>query len=351
MVAAQHVVTYKGASCLIGGLTWQFPCQTRRWVWQPGGCTGFCGCRFSQWRQRSWATFLSLPQRASSHIVQLKEKKKASQLASSAQRHTDHWVYEMRHESPLTVLLHAQGDAALQPAVLAAVSVQLVDGALAGSPARVHQVLPDAALEETLAAFTADGPIVTPWGKQEARVRLCLSEKKKNCYRWLNCSFLPEALSPHTTQYSTTGFTIHWSDPSVTNWGKRTNEIDKCVLTTSNCGVSFTIWHQEFVRSPHLYLLPCQIRGGKQQLVDARAVWRGEYDFVGRTFLLGQDHLPASGIVSIGQDELLLSRGGWLQRCDNLDLLASLLIRYNLLYKTMRRHGVKECKLCKRLRP
>lgn len=63
---------------------------------------------------------------------------------------------------PLTVLLHAQGDAALQPAVLAAVPVQLVDGALSGTPARVHQVLPDAALEEALAAFTADRPVVTP---------------------------------------------------------------------------------------------------------------------------------------------------------------------------------------------
>lgn len=68
----------------------------------------------------------------------------------------------LRHESRLTVLFHPQSDAALQPAVLAAVSVQLVNGALPGSPARVHQVLPDAALEETLAALTADRPIVTP---------------------------------------------------------------------------------------------------------------------------------------------------------------------------------------------
>lgn len=68
----------------------------------------------------------------------------------------------MRRASPLTVLLHAQSDAALQSAVLAAVSVQLVDGALSGAPTCVHKVLSDAALEETLAAFAADRPIVTP---------------------------------------------------------------------------------------------------------------------------------------------------------------------------------------------
>lgn len=68
----------------------------------------------------------------------------------------------LRHESLLTVLLHAQGDAALQPAVLAAVSVQLIDGALPRAPARVHQVLPDTALKESFAALTADRPIVTP---------------------------------------------------------------------------------------------------------------------------------------------------------------------------------------------
>lgn len=81
---------------------------------------------------------------------------------NGATRHTEHCVHEMRRRSLLTVLLHAQGDAALQPAVLAAVPVQLVDGALSGSPARVHQVLPDAALEETLAALAAHRPIVTP---------------------------------------------------------------------------------------------------------------------------------------------------------------------------------------------
>lgn len=103
--------------------------------------------------------------------------------------------------------------------------------------------------------------------------------------------------------------------------------------------------------SPYLNLLPCQIRRGKQQLVDAGAVWRGEDDFVGRTFLLGQDHLPAGGVVSVGQDVLLLSRGGRLQRRHNLDLLARLLIRDDLLYATMKSHSVKECELCRRLRP
>ena len=64
----------------------------------------------------------------------------------------------------LTVLLHAQVDAALQSTVLAAVPVVLVDDTLSGSPARVHQVLPDATLEEAFAALTAHRSIVPPWG-------------------------------------------------------------------------------------------------------------------------------------------------------------------------------------------
>ena len=64
----------------------------------------------------------------------------------------------------LTVLLHAQVDAALQSTVLAAVPVVLVDDTLSGSPARVHQVLPDATLEEAFAALTAHRSIVAPWG-------------------------------------------------------------------------------------------------------------------------------------------------------------------------------------------
>lgn len=76
------------------GLTWQFPCRTRRWVWLPGGYTGSCGYRFSPWRQRSWVTFLWSPQQASSHIVQLKEKK--AQLINSAKGHTTYGVFETR---------------------------------------------------------------------------------------------------------------------------------------------------------------------------------------------------------------------------------------------------------------
>lgn len=63
---------------------------------------------------------------------------------------------------PLTVLLHAQSDAALQSTVLAAISVQFVDGAFSRASAGVHQVLPDAALEEALAALAADGAVVPP---------------------------------------------------------------------------------------------------------------------------------------------------------------------------------------------
>lgn len=63
---------------------------------------------------------------------------------------------------PLTVLLHAQSDAALQSTVLAAISVQFVDCAFSRASAGVHQVLSDAALEEALTALTADGTVVTP---------------------------------------------------------------------------------------------------------------------------------------------------------------------------------------------
>lgn len=148
-------------------LTWQFPCLTRRWVWQLGGCIGSCGCRFSQWRQRSWGTFLWPPQQASFHIVQLKKAQLIHELNDTLVSVC------LRHKSPLTVLLHAQGDAALQPAVLAAVAVQLIDGTLSGSPTRVHQVLPDAALEESFAAFTADRPIVTPWARGTWHLFVC----------------------------------------------------------------------------------------------------------------------------------------------------------------------------------
>lgn len=80
----------------------------------------------------------------------------------------------------------------------------------------------------------------------------------------------------------------------------------------------------------YLNLLPSQIRGSKQQLVNRRAVWRSEDNLVRWAFLLGHDYLPTGGIVSIREDKLLLSRGGWLKCCDDLDLLASLLISYNL---------------------
>ena len=63
----------------------------------------------------------------------------------------------------LTVLFHAQGHAALQPAVLAAVAVVLVDHALSGAPAGVHQVLPDAAFKEALTALAAHRTIMATW--------------------------------------------------------------------------------------------------------------------------------------------------------------------------------------------
>lgn len=47
----------------------------------------------------------------------------------------DNCYYQMQF---LTVLLHAKSYAALQSTVLAAISVELVDGALSRAPACVH---------------------------------------------------------------------------------------------------------------------------------------------------------------------------------------------------------------------
>ena len=90
----------------------------------------------------------------------------------------------------LTVLLHAQVDAALQSTVLAAVPVVLVDDTLSGSPARVHQVLPDATLEEALAALTAHRSIVAPWGQaggplQQVRTQRPRKSMRSNTQRQL----------------------------------------------------------------------------------------------------------------------------------------------------------------------
>lgn len=66
----------------------------------------------------------------------------------------------------LTVLLHAEGHAALQSAVLAAVAVVLIDHTLPRAAARVHEVLADASLEKAFAAFAAHCPVVTTFRTQ-----------------------------------------------------------------------------------------------------------------------------------------------------------------------------------------
>lgn len=125
----------------------------------------------------------------------------------------------------LTVLFHSQDHAALKSAVLAAVPVVLVDDTLSGPPACINQVLPDAALEETLTALTAHCPIVTTWARRggggmttTGSVTQWEERVQEGSDQFKCISFLPEALSPHTTQYSTTGLERAWSDPSVTNW-------------------------------------------------------------------------------------------------------------------------------------
>lgn len=85
----------------------------------------------------------------------------------------------------------------------------------------------------------------------------------------------------------------------------------------------------------YLNLLPSEFGGGKQQLINPRTIWSSEDDLVGWAFLLGQNYFPPRRIISICKDKLLLSRGRWLKCCDDLDLLSSLLISYNLLKKNI----------------
>ena len=52
----------------------------------------------------------------------------------------------------------------MQAAVLTPVAGVLGHLALLVAPALVAQLLPDAPLKESLAAFAGDGPVVTAWG-------------------------------------------------------------------------------------------------------------------------------------------------------------------------------------------
>lgn len=76
-------------------------------------------------------------------------------------------MYVRGFPQSLTFLLHALSYAALQPAGLAAVAVVLVDDTVSRPPARVHQVLPDAPLEEAFAALTTHCTIVPPCRQEE----------------------------------------------------------------------------------------------------------------------------------------------------------------------------------------
>ena len=74
----------------------------------------------------------------------------------------------------LTLRAHANWQTFLQTAVLTAVAVKLGDGAVTCSPTGIAQLFANAALEEALAALTADGAIVTTcklW--QYMQVTLC----------------------------------------------------------------------------------------------------------------------------------------------------------------------------------
>lgn len=147
-------------------------------------------------------------------------------LTSNVPRLSQH-IHIVHTYQPLTVRLHAQCYAALQPTVLAAVPVELVDGALPRAPTRVHQVLPDAAFEEALTALAADGSIMTSWEAIDDRVRLeNVCTCSWNTVKYNGIEFLPEALSPHITQYSTTALTIDWSALSVTNCQTNQHNVD-----------------------------------------------------------------------------------------------------------------------------
>lgn len=64
--------------------TWRFPCLSQMWAWQPEGCTGSYGCKFSLWRLHSWGFFpwWSL-QLVSSHTAQLRAERHCSILTGS----------------------------------------------------------------------------------------------------------------------------------------------------------------------------------------------------------------------------------------------------------------------------
>lgn len=76
-----------------------------------------------------------------------------------------------------------------------------------------------------------------------------------------------------------------------------------------------------------------QVRSGKEQLADARGIWRCEEDF------------SWGGALVIGQRELL-ALGAMVKCCHDLDLLFGLLLCNNLTHQgTLMTHPTQSCVL------
>ena len=95
----------------------------------------------------------------------------------------------------LTVTAHAHRQAFLEAAVLATIAMVFGHFAVFAPAARVAQLLADGSLEESFASLAADGTVVTTCGR---KMNEATGGKKR-----MDPVALPDARSPHTTQYST----------------------------------------------------------------------------------------------------------------------------------------------------
>lgn len=146
----------------------------------------------------------------------------------------------------LTVSLHPHVETFLQPAKLAAVAVVLVNDAVLLTAAAVGQVFPHTPLEEAFASLTTHRSVVTAWTQvMWLWDSLCVCVWEQISIIWISdwhkqsmtllSTQPPEALSPHTTQYSTICGRLRSPDwpsncsidrGSVTIWGQSDTDVN-----------------------------------------------------------------------------------------------------------------------------
>lgn len=138
--------------------------------------------------------------------------------------------------------------------------------------------------------------------------------------------FVPEALSPHTTQYSTSCALL--KSPDCPN--KRSIDTGSVTIWESNTGNSI----ESFILTPCRYQ---DIRWGVilcwYYLYSSRheGVWRSEDELLCAVAVRwGQDNLACTWAVGCSQNELLLGSCRRLHCCHYLYLLTRLLVCYNL---------------------